>query len=97
MTKPVRIEVKAALAQLPLWAPVAGREAIVRDLKFSDFAAAFGFMSRVALIAERLDHHPEWSNIYNRVTIILTTHEAGGVSERDLVLAAAIDAAAPAS
>ncbi len=83
-----------ALASLAGWAEVAGRDAIRREFKFKDFNAAFGFMSRVALMAERLDHHPEWSNVYNRVEIVLSTHDAGGLSERDLKLAAFIDAAA---
>jgi len=62
-----------------------------RELRFEDFVAAFGFMSRVALLAERANHHPEWSNVYNRVIIDLTTHDAGGISERDFALAEAID------
>lgn len=63
-----------------------------RECRFADFVEAFGFMSRVALLAERMDHHPEWSNVYNRVVIDLTTHDAGGISERDFALAADIDA-----
>lgn len=66
--------------------------AIRKDFKFNDFVAAFGFMSQVALLSETTDHHPEWSNVYNRVSIALTTHECGGVSERDFALAARIDA-----
>ncbi len=62
-----------------------------RDFRFDDFVAAFGFMSSVALLAERANHHPEWSNVYNRVSIDLTTHDAGGLSERDFALAEAID------
>ena len=69
-------------------------DAIRRTLRFADFAAAFGFMARVALAAEKMDHHPEWSNVYSRVDIVLTTHDADGVTERDVALAAAIDAAA---
>ncbi len=81
-------------ALLPKWRILAGRDAIARDFKFRDFSAAWGFMARVALLAEQRDHHPEWSNVYNRVCVILTTHDAGGLSERDLGLAEAIDAIA---
>jgi 4a-hydroxytetrahydrobiopterin dehydratase len=84
---------RAALATtLPHWTRHADRDAIVRDLKFKDFSQAWGFMARVALLAEQQDHHPEWSNVYNRVSITLTTHDAGGLSARDLKLAKAIDA-----
>ncbi len=86
---------RAALATtLPGWSLVEGRDAIRRRLVFHDFAEAWGFMSRVALLAEKHDHHPEWSNVWNRVEIVLTTHDAGGLSERDLALARAIDALA---
>jgi 4a-hydroxytetrahydrobiopterin dehydratase len=71
---------------------VPGRDAIQRDFAFADFSAAWGFMSRVALLAEKQDHHPEWSNVWNRVSITLSTHDAGGLSARDLTLAQAIDA-----
>ncbi len=81
------------LAGLKGWAEIAGRDAIRKEFKFKDFNAAFGFMSRVALMAERMDHHPEWFNVYNRVEIVLSTHDAGGLSERDLKLAAFIDSA----
>ncbi|MEQ8249732.1 MAG: 4a-hydroxytetrahydrobiopterin dehydratase [Oceanibaculum nanhaiense] len=84
-------EIDAALAELTGWRRVEGRPAIARSFKFTDFNQAFGFMTRVALMAEKLDHHPEWSNVYNRVEIALTTHDAGGVSERDLKLARFID------
>ncbi|MDM7945342.1 MAG: 4a-hydroxytetrahydrobiopterin dehydratase [Oceanibaculum nanhaiense] len=84
-------EIDAALAELTGWRRVEGRPAIARSFKFTDFNQAFGFMTRVALMAEKLDHHPEWSNVYNRVEIVLTTHDAGGVSERDLKLARFID------
>lgn len=94
MAKPVLTGAEAALKALPLWAAAPGRDAIVRRLTFPDFASAFGFMAQIALIAEKMNHHPEWSNVYNRVEILLTTHEAGGVTERDLMLAKAIDAAA---
>ena len=80
-----------ALDTLPDWDYVEARDAITRTLVFADFAEAFGFMARVALMAERADHHPEWSNIYNRVEILLTTHDAGGLSHRDVELASAID------
>lgn len=84
---------RAALAQdLPGWKMAEGRDAITRSFRFADFSAAWGFMSRVALLAERHDHHPEWSNVWNRVEITLTTHDAGGLSARDVALAKAIDA-----
>ncbi len=86
------------LARLPAWQPVADRDAIHRSIRFADFNAAWGFMSRVALVAEQVNHHPEWFNVYNRVDITLTTHDAGehgGLSQRDLDLAAAIDRLAP--
>lgn len=85
-------ERKAALAQLPEWTPVQDPDGICRLFSFPDFNAAFGFMTRVALLAEKADHHPEWSNVYNRVTITLTTHDAKGLSRRDIDLALAIDA-----
>lgn len=84
-------EIDTALAELAGWRRVEGRSAIVRSFKFADFNQAFGFMARIALMAEKLDHHPEWSNVYNRVEIVLTTHDAGGISERDLTLARFID------
>lgn len=84
----------AALAALPHWRAVEGRDAITRTYRFEDFNAAFGFMTRVALMADRIDHHPEWSNVYNRVTVVLTTHDAGGLTDKDLTLARFIDAAA---
>lgn len=79
-------------ARLPEWRLLPDRDAIRREFRFRDFSAAWGFMSRVALLAEAQDHHPEWSNVYNRVEITLTTHDAGGLSERDVRLALAIDA-----
>ena len=82
-------------AALPAWRTLPDRDAITRDFKFRDFSTAWGFMARVALLAEQHDHHPEWSNVYNRVSITLTTHDAGGLSERDVVLAEAIDAIVP--
>ena len=87
---------RGALAELlPEWRLADGRDAIVRSFRFADFNAAWGFMSRVALLAEKADHHPEWSNVYNRVEILLTTHDAGGLSRRDVALAQAIDAIGP--
>jgi len=83
-----------ALADLPGWAHDAERDGIHRRFTFADFPAAFAFMTRVALFAEKADHHPEWSNVWNRVDILLTTHDAGGLSERDIALARAIDAVA---
>jgi len=81
-----------ALASLPEWTHEAGRDAIVRRFTFKDFGEAFGFMTRVALLAEKADHHPEWSNVWNRVDVLLTTHDAGGLSTRDIQMAQAIDA-----
>lgn len=84
---------RAALAaDVPGWALVEGRDAIRRRFQFADFSAAWGFMARVALLAEAQDHHPEWSNVWNQVEIVLSTHDAGGLSARDLRLAKAIDA-----
>jgi 4a-hydroxytetrahydrobiopterin dehydratase len=83
---------RAALGEtLPLWAPVAGRDAIARSFRFADFSQAWGFMARVALLAEQQDHHPEWFNVYSKVDITLSTHDAGGLSQRDITLAQAID------
>lgn len=80
-----------ALAALKEWNEVPGRDAIQRSLKFADFNHAWGFMSRVALAAEKADHHPEWSNVYNKVEIVLSTHDAGGLSDKDVALAKLID------
>ena len=85
-------ERKAALARLPEWSLRGDGLAISRTLKFADFGEAFGFMTRVAIAADKADHHPEWFNVYNRVEITLTTHDAGGLSARDVALAGAIDA-----
>lgn len=82
----------AALETLPLWSYDEARGALVRVFRFPDFVAAFGFMTRVALLAERADHHPDWSNAWNKVDIALTTHDAGGVTQHDIDLARAIDA-----
>ncbi len=87
----------AALAQLPDWTHDPARDAIRRTFRFADFNAAFGFMTRLALYAERHDHHPEWFNVYNRVEITLTTHDAGGLSARDIAFATCADATAVAS
>ena len=76
-----------ALAGLKGWADVKGRDAIHKSFKFADFTEAWGFMTRVALAAEKADHHPEWSNVYNKVEIVLSTHDAGGVSDKDVALA----------
>jgi 4a-hydroxytetrahydrobiopterin dehydratase len=80
-----------ALAVLPEWTLRGDGLAIERQFKFRNFSEAFAFMTRVAMIAEKQDHHPEWSNVYNGVTITLTTHDAGGLSERDVNMAKAID------
>ena len=82
---------KKALASLRGWKKVRGRDALSKSYKFADFNEAFGFMTRVAIRADRVDHHPEWSNIYNNVSITLTTHDAGGISDRDIALAKFID------
>ena len=80
-----------ALADLTGWTLVPGREAITKKFQFADFNAAWGFMSRVALVAEKLDHHPEWSNVWNRVDAVLSTHDAGGLTESDVTLAKKMD------
>ena len=80
-----------ALAELPGWSAVEGRDAIAKIFVFKNFNAAFGFMTRVALVAEKMDHHPEWTNVYKTVAVVLTTHEAGGVTERDVKLARAME------
>lgn len=90
-----RLDVAETLKDLSAWrAPEGGRQAIVRTLKFADFNTAFGFMTRVALMADKMDHHPEWSNVYDRVEILLTTHDADGVTDKDVALARFIDEAA---
>ena len=89
------VDVGETLKALPLWRVADDdRPAIARTLKFKDFNAAFGFMTRVALLADKMDHHPEWSNVYNRVEVLLTTHDAGGVTELDVKMARFIDEAA---
>ena len=87
-------ERKAFFAENPEWVGVEGRDAVRRTFQFCDFNEAFAFMTRVALAAEKADHHPEWFNVYNKVEITLTTHDAGGLSARDAALAAFIDKAA---
>jgi 4a-hydroxytetrahydrobiopterin dehydratase len=82
---------KAALKELPNWRDVPDRDAISRKFEFKDFNATFGFMSRVALLAEKMDHHPEWFNVYNKLEVTLSTHDAGGVSENDVKMAKAMD------
>lgn len=81
----------AALRDLAAWQPAQGRDAIQRSFKFKTFNEAWGFMNRVALLAEQADHHPEWFNVYNRVDILLTTHDCNGLSQRDVALATKID------
>jgi 4a-hydroxytetrahydrobiopterin dehydratase len=96
--KPTKLpdaEVDARLKKLPDWTLRAGK--LHRDYKFGDFAEAFGFMARVALVAQKQDHHPEWFNVYNKVSVDLTTHDAGGISERDFALVAEMERAAKAS
>lgn len=82
---------EAIFEKLPDWDNVEGRDAIQRTFKFSDFNEAFGFMSRCALAAEKMDHHPEWFNVFNRVDVTLSTHDCGGVSARDVKLAEFMD------
>jgi len=84
----------AALAKLHGWSAAPARDAIVKTFRFKDFNAAFGFMTRIALAAEKLDHHPEWFNVYNRVDVLLATHDADGVTVLDVELAKIMDAAA---
>lgn len=84
-------ERNTALAELAGWDAMEGRDAITKAFVFTDFNAAFGFMTRVALVAEKMDHHPEWANVYKTVTVTLSTHDAGGVTARDIALAQAMD------
>ena len=94
MSRPAKIGAAAALAQLTGWSAAEGRDAITKTFKFADFNAAFGWMTRVALAAEKLDHHPEWFNVYSRVEVLLATHDADGVTELDVTLANIMDATA---
>jgi 4a-hydroxytetrahydrobiopterin dehydratase len=95
--RPEKIGAAAALKDLPGWEAAAGdRDAIHRSYRFADFNAAFGFMTRAALLAEKLDHHPEWTNVYSRVDVTLATHDANGVTALDVQLAAFMDRVAGA-
>jgi 4a-hydroxytetrahydrobiopterin dehydratase len=87
-------EREAALSELRAWSWDESRGAIARSFRFADFGEAFAFMTRVATLAEKADHHPEWSNVWNRVDILLTTHSAGGLTVKDIALAKSIDALA---
>ena len=89
-----KIGADAAVARLQGWRAVEGRDAIAKEFRFADFNAAFGFMARVALYAEKQDHHPEWFNVYNRVEVTLSTHDSNGVTENDVALAQFMDDAA---
>jgi len=82
----------AALKDLPKWSDLSGRDAITRKFEFKDFNAAFAFMTRVAMLAEKMDHHPEWFNVYNKVEVTLSTHDAGGVTDKDVTMAKAMEA-----
>lgn len=94
MSRPTKIGAQAALSQLTGWSAAEGRDAITKTFRFADFSAAFGWMTRVALAAEKLDHHPEWFNVYARVEVLLATHDADGVTELDVTLAKIMDKAA---
>ncbi len=91
ISKLTAVERRRELASLKGWKKPRGREAIFKSFRFRNFNEAFGFMTRVALMADRMDHHPEWFNVYNRVDVTLTTHDAGGVTERDIALAKFIE------
>ena len=84
-------DLRAALKRLPDWRLADGREAILRKYQFVDFDSAFAFMTRVALLAAKMDHHPEWFNVYNKVDVTLATHDADGVTQKDIDLAMAMD------
>ena len=88
--------VQVDLTRLPAWRLLDDRDAITRTFTFKDFNAAFGFMTRVALVAERMNHHPEWLNVWNRVEVVLSSHDAGGLTQLDIELAHRISAAARA-
>ncbi len=94
MTRPAKIGAAEALKQLTGWKAADGRDAIEKTYRFDDFNQAFGWMSRIALAAEKLDHHPEWFNVYSRVEVLLATHDAGGVTDLDVTLAKLMDKAA---
>ena len=87
----IPIGATAAAERLHGWTAIEGRDAIAKTYRFKDFSTAFGFMTRCALKAEQMDHHPEWFNVYNRVEVVLTTHDADGVSEKDVALAQFMD------
>jgi 4a-hydroxytetrahydrobiopterin dehydratase len=91
---PLKIDPAEAASRLNGWSVVRGREAIEKTFRFANFNAAFGWMCRVAMVAETSDHHPEWFNVYNRVDVVLATHDAGGVTAKDLALAQFMDIAA---
>jgi 4a-hydroxytetrahydrobiopterin dehydratase len=91
MKKLSSTERSAALKKLGKWKSVAGRDAITRKFEFANFSEAFAFMTRVALLAEKMDHHPEWFNVYNKVEVTLSTHDAGGVTQHDIDMAKAMD------
>jgi 4a-hydroxytetrahydrobiopterin dehydratase len=86
-----KIDIDNALLELPGWSKVEHRDAIFKSFKFKSFREAFGFMTQAALVAEKMDHHPEWFNVYSRVEVTLTTHSANGVTERDCALAKAMN------
>jgi 4a-hydroxytetrahydrobiopterin dehydratase len=94
MSRPAKIGAAAALTQLTGWSAAEGRDAITKTYRFGDFNAAFGWMTRIALAAEKLDHHPEWFNVYSRVEVLLATHDADGVTGLDVTLAKIMDEAA---
>lgn len=94
MSRPAKIGAAAALRDLEGWAPAKDRDAIVKTFRFENFNAAFGWMTRVAMAADKLDHHPEWFNVYSRVEVLLATHDAGGVTALDVELARLMDEAA---
>nr|WP_256381761.1 4a-hydroxytetrahydrobiopterin dehydratase [Collimonas sp. OK307] len=97
MPSSTHIGAAAAIQGLTTWTAVDGRDAIQKTFKFADFNAAFGFMTQVALLAEKMDHHPEWSNVYNRVVVVLTTHDKNGVTDLDVRLAQFMDRHADAA
>ena len=92
MARLTETELSELGTQIPLWSRALDKEAIRREFKFADFSQAWGFMTRVALLAEKFDHHPDWSNVWNTVRIELSTHDAGGLTDKDVRLAQAIDA-----
>jgi 4a-hydroxytetrahydrobiopterin dehydratase len=94
MSRPSKIGAKAALEELKGWDEAKDRDAITKTFEFGDFNAAFGWMTRVAMAADKLDHHPEWFNVYSKVEVLLATHDAGGVTQLDVQLAKVMDDAA---